>query len=291
MAFEFRYPASGGTGAAAGGNLVTACGTFDPFPEGGTYTIKGKIYAGTPGDATPPSDASLGTCVVSGTSHTWHFNGCSPPLSGCTSGDSRTMRVWLTSSAVSSWSKKDCSFTVCESGTLNCVPDCPESTIVNVHCIPVIQTIATRYFVVTPTAEVADLLGLLGQSKSSISKLAVQLAYDEDRSTLGRAIWAAKTGQGEQLVLEVTSGSCCQRALLARVRVEKQSIETLERWCAECFDVLDGGPLQRVDAEGRRQEGSVLVHPPGGAAAAPPQESARARRGRGPARRTRRGRR
>ncbi len=262
MAFDFRYPNSGGTGAVSGGDLVTACGNYDPFAEGGTVSIKGKIYPGsaTPTDATPPAGSSVGTVVPS--SNTWHFNSCSPSLSGCTTGGPHVMRVWLTSTAVSFHKTADCSFTGCVSGSGSCTPDCPQMapqppSACDVR--PVICEAAARYFLVVPAPSWLPVLDVFGVPHPH--KLGVLLKFDEPRSTFHCAVWSSKVVHGEQLRLEATRAGCNVFALLARVRVATQQVHTLERWTSQCFDVLHGGPMDAMTACGQWCEGSVLVKP------------------------------
>lgn len=293
MAFDFRYPVPGGTGASLGGDLVTACGTYDPFSAGGTVSIRGKIYPGssTPTDATPPPGSSLGTIVPS--SNTWHFNTCMPTLSGCASSGPHVMRVWLTSTAVGFHLTKDCLFTGCVAGSGSCVPDCPQFAPQppdGTDSGPVICDVASRYFLVVPTAGLLQLLDVFGIPNPQ--NLGILLTFDEDRSTFHCAVWSSKVVRGEQLRLEVTRGGCCNRALLARVRVTSQQVFTLERWTSDCFDVLHGAQMQALTHDGQWCEGSVLVKPPPGSlpiaapfvagevAPPPPVKKASRRRGR-----------
>jgi hypothetical protein len=262
MAFDFRYPLPGGTGAVSGTDLVTACGRYDPFSEGGTVSIKGKIYPGstTPTDATPPDGSSVGTVVPS--SNTWHFNGCTPKLSGCTVGEAHVMRVWLTSTAVGFYLTKDCPFTGCVSGSGSCTPDCPQSApqpLDGSGAGPVICEVAARHFLVVPAPSLLPLLDVFGVPHPH--KLGVLLTFDEPRSTFHCAVWSSKVVRGEQLRLEATRGGCNIHALLARVRVTAQQVFTLERWSSQCFDVLHGGPMDALTICGQWCEGSVLVKP------------------------------
>ena len=271
MALIFRYPAPAGTGtgAVSGGNLVTACGSFDSVS--GTASIFGKIYsgAGAPADAKPPPGASQGTCVGNGGANpTWHFNMCSPSLSGCAVGGVHTMRIWVTGSSESCYFIRDCTFTGCVSGSGACVPDCPESGggggggwVPVRACRPVIQKLATRFFVVRPAPGVSDIAQLFGAPEAVVAQWAIQLAYSEAASNLERAVWLSEAAGGERLRLEVTPGSCCCQALLARVRINAKTIETRERWEAGCFDVVTGGDLCRVTDEGPQHEGGVRVRP------------------------------
>jgi hypothetical protein len=302
MPYQIRYPAPGGTGAVAGGTLVTACGTFDPFSSGGTATISGKVYSGTPTDAKPPPGASAGTCVA--TSNTWHFNACSPVLAGCSVGGSHTLRVWLTATNESSYFILDAPFTGCTSGSGACVPDCPGgapgggggggTSPPAAGCTwPVIDKLASRYFVLRPAPGVGELMHLFGVRPADVARWNIQLAYSEAASALDRAVWLSDVVRGEQLRLEVTCGSCCAQAFLARVRTLKTTIETLECWHAECFDLVKGGDLCRVTRGGPVREGGVSLRPPESSppaqpatprvvakATAPKSNRRRARRGR-----------
>jgi hypothetical protein len=264
MAFAFRYPVTGGTGASSGSDLVTACGTFDPFSSGGTVSIWGKIYPASspPTDLTPPSGSSPGTIPPG--SDVWHFNSCSPPLSGCGTSGSFIMRVWLTSTSIGHYLIRDCAFTGCVSGSGNCVPDCPASAPQppdGTDSGPVIAEAASRYFIVVPSPSLLKVLDVFG-SGIDPAKLKMLLAYDEVRSTFNRAIWVSSVVRGDQLRLEVSPGGCCNRAFLARVRVAKQQVFTLERWASECFDVVQGGPMHALSASGEWCEGGVILKPP-----------------------------
>lgn len=262
MAFDFRYPVPGGTGAVTGTDLVTACGRYDPFSEGGTVSIQGKVYPGstTPIDASPPTGSSVGT-VIPG-SNTWHFNNCMPTLSGCTVGALHVMRVWITSTAVGFHNFIDCPFTGCVSGSGSCAPDCPQSAPQPPDGIwtgPVICEAAARYFLVVPAPSWLPVLDVFGIPHPH--KLGVLLTFDEPRSTFHCAVWSSQVVRGEQLRLEATRAGCNVFAILARVRVAAQQVLTLERWTSQCFDVLHGGPMDAMTACGQWCEGSVLVKP------------------------------
>jgi hypothetical protein len=263
MAFAINYPAAGGKGASSNDQLVTACGTFDEFPEGGPYHIEGMLFpASSPPTATvPPAGASKGT--VLGASSTWHFNGCFPPLEPCIVGSSYILRVWLTSNEVTFYLHRDAEFTACDASDANCSVNCPDGgglALMGARAAePVIADCASRYFDVVPAADVATLLQFFGAQASELSKLKVRLSYDEARSNFDRAVWSAASAPGEQLRLEVTTGSCCARAILARVRIGVNTIETLERWTSDYFDMIDGGTLEGGGAVGVLPAGRVRV--------------------------------
>ncbi len=274
MAFAIQYPTNGGQGASSSDRLVTACGTFDEFPEGGPYHIYGKLYsaASPPTDLQPPPGRSEGTCILGGATPTWHFNGCSPPLASCIVSSSYVLRVWLSSEQVANhFLHCDAEFTACDASDASCSVDCPDTGGMAMSQMraaePVIASSAARYFDVVPTEDVTNLLQFFGAQPSDLSKLKVRLAFDEARSSFDRAVWSASPTPGEQLRLEVTNGSCCARAMLARVRVGTDSIEMLERWTCEYFDVIAGGNLYGVSADGVRCEGSICVTPAAKAAA------------------------
>jgi hypothetical protein len=174
------------------------------------------------------------------------------------------MRVWLTSSNVTSWVPKDCQFTGCDSTSGNCVPDCgsdyrPE---VDVFVRPIIGALASRRFLVTLTPDVLDLLELLSQEKVDPRKLTAELVYDDGRSTVDRAIWVSdRRRAGDQLRLEVTHGACCAQAQLIRTHLTRNSVGTVQRWWTACFDVLKGGRLDGLTADGQWRDGSVLLLP------------------------------
>jgi hypothetical protein len=267
MAFAITYPSDGGKGASSNNRLVTACGTFDEFPEGGTYKIYGKVYpaASPPTAGSPPTGASLGTCVVGGAVSTWHFNGA-PPLDGCTVGSDYILRVWLTSTAVTYYLHRDAAFTACDAADASCSVNCPDAgggmQLMQMRAAgPVISESAARYFDVVPAAEVSAVLQFFGAQANDLSKLKVRLGYDEVRSSFDRAVWSAESGPGEQLRLEVTTGTCCARATLARLHVGEDVVQVLERWTADYFDLLDGGTLAGGEASGGQRTGSIRVIP------------------------------
>jgi hypothetical protein len=287
-----------------GGTLVTACGSFNTVS--GTPSIFGKVYSGTSapsGAAKPPTDASEGTCVGNGSSNpTWHFNSCSPPLAGCVIGSMHTMRIWVTGSNEGCYFTADSVFQGCDSTAAGCSVDCPEMAPGEppappaAYCPPVIAKLASRFFVVRPAHGISGLLDLFGVTKAVMSRWNIQLAYSEAASSLGMAVWLSPTVLGEHLRLEVTCGPCCTQAMLARIRLHKTAVETLDCWRAECFDVVKGGDLRRLLPRGA--EGGVSVRPPVNVApplptaaasqvAGPPASATRATRGR----RTGRGRR
>jgi hypothetical protein len=274
MPLAFRYPAptGGSTGAVMGSALVTACGTFNSVS--GTPSIFGKVYPGTaaPADFKPPPGASQGTCVGNGSGNpTWHFNGCSPSLGSCMIGSMHTMRIWVTGTNESCYFTQDCVFQGCDATAAGCSVDCPASAPGEgggggpgpaAHCPPVIEKVASRFFVVRPAPGIEDLMDLFGVGKAVIRRWNIQLAYSEDVSSLGMAVWLSEEIRGERLRLEVTCGSCCTQALLARIRMHKTFVETVECWHASCFDVVYGGNLCRLTPAGPGTEGSVSVRPP-----------------------------
>lgn len=266
MPFAITYPAHREKGASSNNRLVTACGTFDELPEGGPYEVYGKLYPvdSPPTAVSPPAGASVGTCVVGATINTWHFNGCAPPLEGCTVGSRYILRVWLRSTAATYYLHRDAEFTACDAGDASCSIDCPgagggmESMPMRA-AEPAFAESAARYFDVVPAADLATLLKFFGTQASELSKLKVRLAYDEARSSFDRAVWSAEAAADEQLRLEVTSGSCCARATLARLRVGAEEIQVLERWTADYFDVLAGGTLEGRNAAGGERAGSIRI--------------------------------
>ena len=270
MPLAFQYPAPGGTGAvdASPGNLVTACGTFDPGM--GIPTIRGKVYpAAGPFDPIPPGDASGGFTNAFGAG-TWHFNGCAPAMGGSSLsvGTGYVLRVWLNTGG-SGFQVADCAFTACLSGS-GCVPDCPAGAPgpgpgpIGFGCENiVIRDIAARQFRVTPSAGVAGMLEAFGLPKIDPKKYAILLTYDEVVSTHDRAIWVSQPQNGQQLRLEVIRGGCCHQALLTRIRVREFTVETLDRWDATCFDIVHGGELCGLTANCNLRDGGVVLRPVG----------------------------
>jgi hypothetical protein len=262
MADSIRYPAT--NGAVSGGMLMGACGDFDPVS--GSPHVFGKIYSSAPTDAKPPTDGSAAAGSANAGTGKWHFNGS---LLACSHPGNYTLRVWITGDSESCYRIVDCQFATCDAASAGCSVDCPEVGAVAVahhRCRPVIATIASRYFLVKIAPEIGDLLSVFGFKEES---LAVKgLVFDDARSSLDLAVWSSPVEAGEQLRLEVTGSSCgscggaCGSALLARVRVGETTVETLERWCADCFDLVKGGRLQQLNHDGSRREGSVLVLPP-----------------------------
>ncbi len=280
MAITFQYPATGGTGAVSGGDLVTACGQYTVPGGGATTTVHGKVYPlGAPLDPSPPGSASGGTCM----SGFWHFNGCWPPLGGgLVVGTKYVLRVWQKDSSSGSYVPGDCEFTACMQGS-GCEPDCPEmapapgpasSFAFGCESI-VIREMAARKFRVTLSAAIADMLEMFDLPAADPHKLSILVTYDEAVSTHDRAIWVSQPYKGEQLRLEVQRGGCCYEALVTRIRVSPLSIETLDRWHTSCFDLAAGGELCGLTADCCLRDGGIEVRPVGDVqlfAPAPPLE-------------------
>jgi len=295
MPLTFRYPAPGGTGAVAAGDLVTACGDFTPPGGSFTSTISGMVYPSTgPFHASPPGGESGGFCNAS--TGTWNFGGCMPPLGGgLTVGSSYVLRVWQLDSNSSTFQFNDCPFTACLAGSGDCFADCPADA-PGPGPVPgpgafgcesiVISHQACRKFRVLPTAGVAGLMEIFGLPPLDHVKFNVVVTYDEKVSTHDRAIWVSPSVAGQQLRLEVARGGCCYQAVMTRVRIKPFLIETLDRWGSTCFDIIEGGELCGLTANCLPRDGGVQLVPIGEVAPAPPlpeqnrKRPARARRAR-----------
>jgi hypothetical protein len=271
MSFGFNYPVPGYTGAVSAGNLVTACGTYDP-PPSGTHGVMGLVYpAGADKHPSPPSGASgasTGYCDGYGN---WYFSGTCPPLWGggyLQIGTSYTLRVWETHYILGGTPAYDCNFTACQSGYGGCVPNCPQpgpqpapQPPPDQDLEPVIVGSASRFFRVYPAREVFDLWSVFDYPQIRGQRQFILLTYDEAASNFERAIWLSPVQQGTRLRLEVKRGPCCHQALMVRVRVGGLLIESLERWESSCFEIVRGGTFLALTPEGFPREGAVTLKP------------------------------
>ncbi|MCI0357363.1 MAG: hypothetical protein L0211_02620 [Planctomycetaceae bacterium] len=265
MPFGFNYPAPGGTGAVSGGNLDTACGTYD-VPSSGDHTIKGFVYpAGTAPDPFPPAGATAGFCDGFGN---WHFSGASPPLlggGGLVVGTPYTLNVWETHPILGGTPGHPCAFTACASGSAGCVPNCPPPGPApqpfDRDLEPVIVHIASRFFRVFPAPAIVDLWTVFDYPLVRADRQFILLTYDDVGSNFERAIWLSPVQQGTRLRLEVKRGPYCHQALMVRVRVGGNTIASLERWEASCFDIVHGGSFVAITPDCFPREGSVILKP------------------------------
>jgi hypothetical protein len=89
------------------------------------------------------------------------------------------------------------------------------------------------------------------------------VTYDAAVSTHDRAIWTSQPQNGVQFRLEVRRGGCCYEAVMTRIRVLPQSMETLALWGATCFDLVAGGELGGLTTDCCARDGGIEVRPVG----------------------------
>jgi|GEM_PF-4746327 hypothetical protein len=252
MTFSFRHPA--GYGAISGGSLYAACGTYDEL-YGPAHRVKGLVQqlgANTPG--MPPSGAADGICNAGN----WYF-GSGLLGSGLVANNQYELVVWEIHPSLPGTPSHRCQFTACDLAPGECYPDC--SVLEPEEEEPVISGYAPLYYRAILAPQVARLLITVGVRDYSPDKNAILLTYDEACSNFGRSVWLSAPKQETRWRLEVTRGGCSHKALLVRSKIHKNMIESLERFQSSCFDIVRGGPLSLLTADGMRIEGAFTLRP------------------------------
>jgi hypothetical protein len=90
----------------------------------------------------------------------------------------------------------------------------------------------------------------------------IRLTYSLELSTPTKAVWVVHGKAMPECTLRLELGRAARgryTATLYLLRIGDKGVEPASRWQSKCFHPAIGGPLDAIDANGRRTGGAVVV--------------------------------